>query len=178
MAADWQAIEDALQAWAVRASGLPAASVRWADQDATRPQPPFVELRLDHEGGGAPVPEQQTIDNPTPSAGQEILINTITHEDLTLTVHAFTAPTVGANSARALASRMKAQIASETEIGIFDDAGIAIVETGPVQNLTAVLETKSEGRAVFDVRLRVADGFTEATTYVETVDIPTGTITS
>lgn len=178
MAADWQAIENALQAWGVRASGLDPTLVRWADQDGSRPQPPFVELRLDHEGGGSPVPEQQVIDNPEPVAGQEILINTITHEDLTLTVHVYTAVTVGVNSARALASRMKAQIASETEIGNFDDAGIAIVETGPVQNLTAVLETKSEGRAVFDVRLRVADGFTEATTYVETVDIPTGTITN
>jgi hypothetical protein len=42
----WTAVEDAIHAWVVAGSGLPAASVLWENQGAPRPAGAFVSMRL------------------------------------------------------------------------------------------------------------------------------------
>lgn len=44
--ATWNAMEDAIHAWVVAGSGLPATSVRWAQQTDPRPAGPYISVRL------------------------------------------------------------------------------------------------------------------------------------
>ncbi len=175
MAADWQAVENTLQAWAVRASGLPDPKVVWDGQSGARPKAPFVTLHRTGAHDLAPLPEIVVSDNPDATPGAEILIDTIAQAEFLLTVQVFTVPTVGPQAAQAIAQSMRNRLGAESEFAYFDGAGLAIVETGTVQNLTGVLDTEFEGRASFEVRLRIADGFEESATYIETVET-TGTI--
>ena len=44
--ATWNAMEDAIHAWVVAGSGLPATSVRWAQQTDPRPAGPYISVRI------------------------------------------------------------------------------------------------------------------------------------
>jgi hypothetical protein len=179
--ADWNAIEDALQAWVAAASGLPGASVIWDDQIGPRPALPYATLHL--EGGVTPglFDEASWKANPdaeptTPGVagdGDELIFETTNQEEFTVTVGVYTDATIGPSSARAIAVKIRAGLSLESRISALDAAGIAIIDRGTVQTLNLPRDTKTEGHAVFSTRLRIVDGTSETGTFIESVDVET-----
>lgn len=62
-------------------------------------------------------------------------------------------------------------------IAIFQEDGLAILDKGPMQNLTGMLETKFEERASFDFFIGFAANVEDEVGFIETVEL-TGTIES
>jgi hypothetical protein len=163
------AVENALQALVARATGIPGARVVWEDQKADRPTKPFCTLELDGDTSPSTSDEQVTSDAPVPAPGADLVLATRVHAEFTLTVRAFTDSITGSGSARVLLRKVRNAFGLDAEIEALDLAGVAVVDRGSVQQVTAVLETKAESRAQVDVRFRVADGAEQITTWIETV---------
>lgn len=168
-AANWTAIEQELQACVRRASGL--ERVVWTDQDGTRPQLPYATIRVDPPDATGARDEVRVSLTPGQPAGAELTFETCSQAEFDLRVQVFTKTTRGDDSACRIATRLRNSLSKQSELAILSAAGVAVVDRGPVQNLTALLETRSEGRAALDVRLRTADGTTETETYIEHVKI-------
>jgi hypothetical protein len=88
-----------------------------------------------------------------------------------LSVQVIAAPTSGASSAAALlgAAVMKLRLPSALEQ--LRVAGVAVIEVGDTQDLSALFASDIESRAKLDVRLRTMDTATEKTGYIDTVGI-------
>lgn len=174
--ADWDAAENALIAWVQRTSGFPPNRVIWDQQNGPRPARPFATLRRDGGTTAGLVDEQAVIYNGDDAPpGEEITLDTKAHAEFTLTVTFFTAETVGNSSAVRVANRVRNSLSTERTLNYFDAAQLALIDRAPVLNLTDLLDTEIEGQAAFDVRLRIADGTEELTTYVETASM-SGTV--
>lgn len=172
MAANYTAIENALHEWATRSTGLAPARVVWEAQGGPRPAHPFASLRLDT--ASSPGSEQRTRDADAPVPGAEIVLEAIEQAEATVTLQVFTeTTTAGGGSAFALATRARNALGLDSYVENLDAAGVAVISRGSVQNLTGVLETKFEGRASLDVRVRFVDGAEDLTTWIETVETET-----
>lgn len=83
--ATWTAIEDAIHAWVVAGSGLPATSVLWEGQGAPRPAGAFVSMRLSSiESRGHDW--IQVEDNPLVIANARVVVDPVA-DTLTRTAH-------------------------------------------------------------------------------------------
>lgn len=189
MSANWQAIENKLVAVVTAAMGQAVAQVwtgrvYWDHQNMPRlnsAQGPFATLHHDFGQSAGGVDETEITDNPASilGDGEELLIESKAHLDFTLRVQVFggafggNASPVGPYSAGSILSKLPRYLGLETVIDDLEVEGIAIVECGPVQNLTGLLETDFESRAAIDVRLRVADGISTTETFIETVEATT-----
>lgn len=173
---NWTNFEDAIQARVVAATGLPGAKVIWENQNKARPLRPFIALRID-DAESLGEAETKVTNNPAPSSGQEILLTTRSQNRVQLTVTCFTTSTSGDSSARAYLKKLQMYLShpscTATLNGLAEPIGILTASS--VQDASIVLETDIEGRAVMTVVCLVADAFTEATTYIETV-VESGTI--
>lgn len=176
MAANWASVENAIRQWVITATGI--SRVYWADQTQVRPATadfPFFTLRRDF-GRTAGVDENRTRNNPSPVAGSEILFETFAHPDFTVTLQGFSKEVSGNSSAGALVAKCARSLALEIQLDAFAADGIALIDVGPVQNLTALLDLRFEGRAALNVRFRTTDGASQTATYIQTC-VPTGTVT-
>lgn len=85
--AAWTAMEDALHAWVVAGSGLPATSVLWENQGASRPDGPFISMRLSSiEARGQDW--IQVEDNPLTFANARVVVDP-DDDTMTKTAHGF-----------------------------------------------------------------------------------------
>lgn len=172
--ADWGAIEIALHDEVETALGTTGARVVWDYQSGDRVEnstgtPFFASLRLD---GMVPnwAPDYIVTNNASPPPGFEIKLAASAPTDATLTINIFSKTATGSNAARSLAEKVSQFFARESAIERLDQAGIAIIDRGPVLSVPTVLETKYESRASFTVRFSVRSGDEENTTYIQTVD--------
>lgn len=151
---DWNAIEDAVQAWVRAAGGLSEAQVIWADQSGVMPDRPFVAVRL---GDLAPVgmDATQTLVDLTRPAGTEVELRSRGTREMTVNVQAFTEPTMGGASARAILTAVQLGLNNPDTSGALNDAGLSAFDTGRVTNISALAGTDWEGRANLDVRFYV-----------------------
>lgn len=163
------------------ASGLAAGKVIWANQTRDRPVRPFIELTVLSSEVASTHSESGVSNNPTPTAGNEIILTTTDHVDIRVQMRAFSAEVTGSNKAFNLLDKVRQHFGKESCIETLSNLAesIAVVDREAVADATIVLETEHEGRAVWNVRLRVADVTTETTTYIqETVVETTVTQTS
>jgi hypothetical protein len=169
MAADWDAIDDALIAWVERTANL-TGKVIWDQQPGgTRPERPFATLRSDGRntlGVGADV--SVTDNGPDAPSGEEITLRAGRQKEFTLTVTVYTAEVLGTSSAFRRAERVHDSVDDEETLNNFDELGLALIDRAPVMNVSDMLDTSVEGQAVFDVRLRAGDETEELTTWIET----------
>jgi hypothetical protein len=185
MPISWSAVEKALVVW-VRDSlslldalaaptGFPLPGnipVIWADQNGQRPGQPFVTLRRDAGQALNPNEDELVVSmNPSPTTADEIQMDTRVVTEFTVSVQVFTKDTRGDFSANALASVIRNRLSMQSQLDAFRPLGLAVVARGSVQNLTDLLETGFEGRAVMDVRFRVTDGTTEFVGYIGTANV-------
>jgi hypothetical protein len=174
MAADWSAIEDALQAWVKTSTGLGDTHVFWSDQGVNRPAPPFVSLTLDgprRVGVDAIVTTTDLLqDN-----GEEILVQNVGNRECTLRVQHFGGDPCGDVSSRAVMAKCLTDLYRMDVKAALEAAGVAILDVGPVENVAGVRALQIEPRAALVVRLAVADEAGARTGYIATAEVD-GTI--
>lgn len=177
------AVKAALRAAVSPVTAVPNDRLLWAHQSNDRTDlgptsvyPTFVTLtHLGSEFLGTDH-HRDVIDNPTPTAGNEILIRTLGQLEVSIRVNVFASGSTGTLSAGSVASNVRNTLDRVTSIDLLEEVGIAFVAATPVTTLPTVLETKFESRAFFDLTFRVCDLDQESNTYIETVEF-TGTYT-
>jgi len=178
--ASWETVEDAIASVVRAETGI---VVLWKDQGAPRPPLPYVALRHDGGSSASALTERMVSDNPDgqpgdpsavpPSVGTELLLTEIEQVDFRLEVETFSPPeAVGAAHAVAIARGLRNALAKESVRNALEAAGVVVADrSGPVQNLTGLVETDFEGRALFEVGLRAAFCVADTSTYIETAQI-------
>lgn len=152
---DWQSVENALRSWVVGASSLTGGDVRWGRQNApgtnsTSADPSQQIIMMIEAVEVLGYDGVDVIDNPTPSAGQEILLSTIGQRRGTLSLNAFGSPS-GAMSPYALLEVVCANI--PRYVNDLDAAGVGIARPG---NITVFSQQFGRfGQAVIEPRARV-----------------------
>ena len=168
--ANWEAIENAIQAQVVAATGLAGASVRWADQSRDAPASGDSVRLAVLTGGVVGHAEESTITNPAPSAGQEIILRSHEQAEFEVQVQVFTMSPTGNSSAFAQANNVARYLQRDDVTDTLFASKLALVSVDNVQRLPLMLETEFQGRALFTARFRTLDGSEYATTYIETAE--------
>lgn len=165
--ADWNTIEDTIQAQVVAATGLNGTAVRWANQSRDTVASGDSALLKILESNPVGQAEETVIDNPTPSAGAEILLREHEQIEFDVQIETFSMTPTGNASAWARASSAARYLQRDDVTENLFAARLALVSVGNVQRVPAVLETEVQDRAVFVARFRTLDGSEQATTYIE-----------
>lgn len=165
---DLKAFQDTIQGLAKQASGLQCI---WAKQTRKRPVRPFVELDdLDNDDVSMMTDDSIT-NTPSPTPGHEITLTAKGQAEITVQVRVFSSEITGSSNAFNIAQAIRSFFARESATAGL--GSIALVERGTVRDVTLVLETEYEGRAVFNLKFRVADPDVETTTYIEHATVQT-----
>lgn len=168
----WADAEAALFTWAHRAlqtaNGGTAVPVLWNFQNPPRGGKPFARLqRLSTTSLGS---TDQVVLRPNPAgsppAGQELEYDTSALKEFLVSLQVFTDGVTGDTCAQALVEACQVALGRESYTQAFADAGVVVADKGTVQNLTALLETKYEGRAVLTARFRAGIQATEFGGYI------------
>lgn len=169
---DLAALENTLHAWAVTGLGLAAGQIFWDSPNAPAPATkPFATLKLvgpSRLGLGGELTDETVLTNP---AGQEIVQTLAEHQEWVLSIQLLAASTSGASSARALLQAATMRLRLPSALDPLRVAGIAVVEVGDTQDLSALFAADIEPRAKVDVRLRTVDTATEKTGYIDRVGL-------
>lgn len=75
------------------------------------------------------------------------------------------------NNAVSMASQAVTSLSKRTVLDLLSVAGVAVQDKNPVQNLTAMLETVFEERAVFDFNIGLADSVEDDLGVIEKVEL-------
>jgi hypothetical protein len=164
---DWTAIENALVVWVEHTLG--EGQVIWADQEGPQPGMPYATLKITGRRSMTPTPELHHYTDLGNPAGEEVEQTVIDHQEITVSCQVFALNTTGAKTARDLLGRVRMSIFLPARLTALREAGLALVEAGDTQDLTALLETTWQSRAALDVRFNTVDTATEKTGYIETV---------
>jgi hypothetical protein len=165
----WPAIQSALEAWIVAATGLQAAQVIHKNKKVPQPMPPYVELR---PGTLATVgqDELREITN-LANAGAEIELQVIGRRSFTVSVQAYSAAADAVdNGAVDLLTKAKMALALPSRLAAFRAAGLSLIEAEAVLDLST-RTPGGTGRASMDVRFNVTDSASEFTGYIATVNL-------
>lgn len=168
MVLNWLTVENALQAWLKGAVG---GEVIWSNQDGCQPSMPYGTLKISGPRQSSPTPEILNTTNLSNPAGQEIEQTVVLHGQITVSCQVYARPTTGAGTARELLEQARKALFLPTQRERLRAAGLALVEAGDTQDLTALLETTWQSRAVMDVRFNVVDTASEKTGYIATVNV-------
>lgn len=174
----WVAVENALVAWIRAASGLPESAVLLANQKATQPALPFIELKLSppRRSFSSRPSVVQSYDGSAP-AGQEIALTAVFEIEITVQLQAFTDPTSGDSDARSLLQQVHDSLGLESTLQPLRDVGLGLSDAGDIVDLTALANTKFQGRAALDIVFITSSEAVEKNTYVATIGL-TSTVTS
>jgi hypothetical protein len=162
--------QTAIQALVKSATGFDDGHAIWANQTRKRPDRPFVELA--HPEGASPFFSEDSVDDtPSPTPGNEITLTAKEHVEITVQVRVFSSAVVGSTNAFNLANAIRSFFSRESTTDALGE--IALVARETVRDVSLVLETEHEGRAVFALTFRVANLDTETTTYIEHATVET-----
>jgi hypothetical protein len=157
---DLAAIENALHAWVSTVLGVETI---WAGQNAPAPNLTYATIRLTGPfGQGAEIASSTNLANP---AGQEIEQAVSEQQEWSVSVQGY-----GAN-ARALLAGATLKLQLPSAIEALRAAGVAVVDVGDTQDVSALVGSQFETRALMDVRIRTVDSATERTGYIDRVGI-------
>lgn len=161
-------IKSALRAWVRSVTNLPDTQVVWSQQDLSRLTGQFITMRL---GDLTPLgsADETTQDyDATRDAGQEIEISVNGQRSFGLSLQCFG---TGDVSDRSLLARLQSSLSLPSVLSLFEPAGLGCYDTSPIQNVTALLDTTFEPRAVMDVYFYCSEVVSERTTFIETVEV-------
>ncbi len=166
------AMEDALHAWIVAGSGLPAASVFWADQNEPRPAAPCISMRL--SASAAPGLDWiDVLDAPDPVDGAEVEEHVRGPRVVTLSLQSYAASATGAGAAGSLLEGVRVASRQTSPRILLGRAGWGVGTVGPIQVIggAAMNTVVFEPRATLQVTLHAASDAYETATYIESVDV-------
>ena len=168
MAANWQAVQDAIFAWAVAASGYPSDKVIWRDQDGFAPSGDYLILSiLGSDTVEGPLAHYRT--DPLKPPGQEVILTVGGTRSVMIEAQVLTSATVTATDALATAERMRTRTSLPSVRDILLSAGISPFDMGTVQQVNQVRAANFVGRAVYAYRAYLADLVEERGTYIQAV---------
>lgn len=168
---DLGAIETLIQTQVKAALGYDNGHVIWANQTRDRPTRPFVELFNADSRNVSPHAELFEGANPSPSAGAEVLLESTDHCVMRIELRVFSSAVTGSNKAFNLAQKIRSHFGKQATIDAMGD--VAIIDRENVQDISIMLETEHEGRAVFTLTFGVVNVEQETTTYIEEAVIKT-----
>lgn len=161
-------IMDALFDEVATFSGVAEGSVVWDRQKVGARPLPAIELRLEGPTTvGAPAGERIEEVDPADST---IVVGIVSDLEYVLRVQA---RTVDTGEAPALAKTTKRAFLLPSPLERLAEAGIVVVESGPVLDVGELVETNWQGRASFTVRIRVGDVEVdpERTTFIDSAPV-------
>lgn len=169
MSISWSTIEDKLREWVIFATGFGQGNVIWAEQspDGTRPTGNLITLKITSLSPVSDYPEIVETMQGTP--GAEVILTAKGFKAFTLSLQVFGEPSTGALAGFSILGQCQSATSLPSVQAIFDSAGISIIDTGVIQNVTVVNHSKFESRAVCDFKFYCLDEFLDYTTFIETV---------
>ena len=168
MPANWQAIQDAIFAWAVAASGYPSAKVIWRDQDGFAPSGDYIILALlGSDTVEGTVQHYRT--DPLKPPGQEVILTVGGTRSVQIEAQVLTSQTVTSTDALATAEKMRTRTSLPSVRGLLLSAGISPYDQGTVQQVNQVRAANFVGRSVYSFRAYTADLVEERGTYIQKV---------
>ncbi len=176
-ATDWTAIEDGVRSWVKYASGMSDGQIIFSEQanegasGAARPSGmPFLTIRMGDISPLGAVDEVEELTDLNRPAGMEIEERVGGMREFSVSIQAFTgAATNTLNAARALLSRVQTGLTLPSVAGVFNALNISCFDRGHVQNISALLGNRFEGRASLECRFYVRETISEYTGYIKTV---------
>lgn len=161
-------LQSAIRQWVKDTSGFDDEKVVWAEQDAVRLAPPFITLRLGDLVTLGAVDEVTTASDESAPGGQEMTQTVIGRRELPVTLQCF-------GKTEASAMKILSQVVTSLGLDVHSDpleeAGISFYQVGPVQNVTALLETTYEPRALVELRGYVTEEVSAQTTYIQSARV-------
>ena len=173
------AIENAIHAEIVTASGLAGDRVIYENQGGdVLGSRDLITINATQDGFSSPAPatpSQTTRDNPTPSAGAELLIGTKREVEFTWRLTFYAGAVSGSSSAHARLVDVVTRLGLDEVTLRLEQANIALFDVAApgVRSVPVVLETEYESRAIVDLRFRTIDEIETAATNIETVEFTT-----
>lgn len=167
----WAQVEQALRLWIRTATGFDEGHVIYDDQDGARPTKPYAAI---HIGDVVPigiVDPVETVYNSGQPNGSEISMRATGMREFHASISCFTDQTRGDGAARAFLARAQTALSLPSVRDALSLAAVSPFDVGPVQNVSAVLGTKFESRAVLDIGFYTLQSFTEYTGYIGSVGI-------
>jgi hypothetical protein len=166
---NWSALEDGIHAAVVAGSGLSVSRVIWAGQDSPRPDDdPYIAL---HFVSVQRVGQDwlNVEDNPSPTAGHEIVHRARGMRTGTLTLQCFAVQPTGDSGAVEILTRVLGSLRLPTTRDALVASGVGVGNASPVQWIEGTVGGLFEPRAVVDLTLHLAEEISETGTYIEKV---------
>lgn len=167
----WPDVQDAL--YDACKAAMPTCTVFWefatSNNGAQFPMPakPFVALNITTRDIAPGLQGSDETQNTT-TAGT---VSFAHHRRHVLSVNVYSNTAYGAGHATVLLSALKRELRKDSRILALRQAGCKAWPQGPVQDLTALLDTRAESRAQCDVVVATLESSTEAVGWIETVDL-------
>ncbi len=166
--------ETAIVTWIRGATGLDAEHVFMAQQKRPIPAGRYVSIRVTNSR----IVGQdwlQTLDNPDPDEGEEILHRARGTRELTLSLQCFAGPLGNGLGDTGPAGTLEAVRAARRLPSVdaaLDAVGIGVLGYGPIQSIDGIIgSTGFEPRAILEIRLHVTRESQETGTYIEDVEL-------
>ena len=167
---DWTAIEDALHAWVVSATGYAAARVLWRDQNANAKIADHITLHL-----SGPIvlgtDELRSSTDLLQPAGPEVTLSVRGDREWSLQVECFTGQVTTSSDAKSILSALQTVGQLPSKLAILDAQGITLFDLGNIQYTPDINEVGYQGRALVLMRLYSRDVASEKTGYIAEVEI-------
>ncbi len=167
---NWTAIEDALQAWVVSATGYASNRVLWRDQNANAKIADRITLHLN----GPIVLGNDELASATDllqPAGQEITLSVRGDREWSLQVECFTGATTTTSDAKSILTNLQTVGQLPSKLALLDAQGISLFDLGSVQYTPEIREVAYQGRALLLMRFYSRDVATEKTGYIAEVEV-------
>jgi hypothetical protein len=169
VALNWTNLQNAV--YAAVNGAVAGVTVVWAPQAGTFPMPakPFVTLRListDNAQGAV----SGTMDE-LRSTADPLVWQFVHQRRHVLSVNAYSNATQQDGSAFDILSKINRRLQLASVQAALLAAGLRLWQTSAVRDLSAMLDTRGEGRAQCDYALATQDTTADAIGYIETVDL-------
>lgn len=172
---DEEALENAVRAWVLSASGLADADVYFEDEDGTakskpKAAAPYITISLGDLVELAPLQVTDSYDNAA-AAGQEMVETVTAIYELPVELQAFTPRTTGGSTARSILSRVQLGLGLSTVRDALNAAGLGLRRRGAIRWVPSVRQAKFEGRAVLELSFQVGGTVEARTGYIATANV-------
>jgi len=172
MALNWQTIQDALYD-VFAGAAIAGLTIEWVPSPTTQPTPakPYVTLNL-REIDNAQGAVSGTMDELAGTADPDVY-QFVHHRRHKLSVNVFSNATQLDASAFAILAKLNRHLQKSSPQAALLAAGIRMWQTSPVRDLSAMLDTRGEGRAQCDYTLATLDTTADEIGYIATADVTT-----
>jgi hypothetical protein len=177
VAIDYSAITEAVRAWVRDSLSLPDGKVILQDQTGQELTPPYATVRISTSSKPFGTDFADSVTDLARAQGQEVELSTTGPRNILAAINVYTLGAFGGAGATAMLANARDRLELDSVVAAFGAAGVAVVDTSDVQNLSALLETNFQGRAHLELTLGASSSDSERVGFIETIS-GTGSITT